>query len=64
MEFVARAQVEGLNPGQQIVATQSLPAFQVVISDAAVVGVNQVKAAVAATAAGKDLLHPLHIGIE
>ena len=51
VQLVARAQVEGLDPGQQIDAPQFSPASQVGIADAAVVGVGQIQAAMAAAAA-------------
>ena len=64
MQFVVRPQLKSFNPGLQIIATAELPAQQIVITDAAVVGINQVEAAVAAAEAGKGIIHSSHIGTE
>lgn len=62
--MVARAQFEGFNPDQQIAATQLSPALQVCVTDAAVIGINQVEAAMAAAAAVKGVFHCLYTGTE
>ncbi len=60
VEFVGRTQVKGFNPVQQIVTTQLSPALHVGIADAAVVGIDQVETALAATAAFEGSLHSLY----
>jgi len=60
VQFVTRPKVESLDPHQQIIATKLSPTFQVGIADTAVVGINQVETAVAATVAVKGLLHLLY----
>ena len=61
---IARAKVEGFDPGQQVGAPLLAPASQIGIADAAIEGVNQVQATVAATAARKGWFHRSHIGTE
>jgi len=60
VQLVTGPKVESLDPYQQIIATKLSPTFQIGIADTTVIGVNQVETAVAATVAGKGLLHPLH----
>lgn len=64
VQLVVRAQIEGLDPNQQIVATQLPPAQQISITDTAVVGINQLKTAMAATATVKSVFHRLYTGTE
>jgi len=42
VQEVAWPKHEGFYPGQQVITTQSLPAFQVGVADATVEGVNQI----------------------
>ena len=51
VKFVRWPQVEGLDPGQDVVATQLAPTLQIFITDATVVCVDESKTAMTATAA-------------
>lgn len=64
MQLVVWTKVEGLDPGLQVVATKISPALQVGVADTAVIGINQIEAAVAAVAAKKGSLHRLYTVIE
>ena len=56
VQAVARPELEGLDPGEQVVPPLPLPAAQVVIAGAAVVGVDQRQAAAAAAAASYNFV--------
>ncbi len=64
VQFVVWPKVKSLDPCQQIVAPKLSPTLQISIADAAIVGINQVKAAMATTVTVKGLIHRLHSVIE
>lgn len=64
VKFVVWTQIEGLDPDQKIIAAKTPPSLQVGIADAAVVGINQTKAAMTAVTAMESVLHRLYTVIE
>ena len=57
VKFVCWPQIEGFDPGQDVVATQLAPTFQIFITDATVVCVDESKTAMTATAAVEGRVH-------
>jgi len=57
MQAIAGAELEGFRPLEQVVTSQLLPALYIGITDATLIGIDQVEAAMAAAAAGKVGFH-------